>query len=657
MNSTFQETRSQPGQPSLSTAVGTKIPAVVHDVLRSPGQPLDSATRSFMEPRFGHNFGNVRVHHDAKAAESARAMNAQAYTVGRHIFFREPCYSKNLLAHELAHTIQQRDAKGDAPEANKDLTLELEARQAAAETEHGVLASRLRGLQVKAIQMQPDAGTSDREAQLWNELGIDLLLEELRLKLEDNQFPHPDTIYSGKGMTTPGTVQVGGDTYDTSKVEYKLHTYTWDWTHSSLRLDAPEKLTHKELAYLYYWYGDETRQIQQALEKLAATIKDEQRRKELQEVAAYFKATERFVIVTFGASAAGGAVLAAGGATALGTGARWLGTGVRAGATSLRTAATGLGETATSQYVRANLATRAATTAAGGAAAKIGTEILTNPAVQWAGQNPNVATGAVETAATSGPKILEGTYTKEDALFDILTLAQARGADISLGTSGSSVDVGEAELTPSIRQPASTTEAPPPAPPPRSPGKTTEVSPLPPVAQPPAQTIKPSPPPPPAAAPKSPSRGPRELTAQPKSAPRTSLGIPVEEDLEAGFIQPAGKRAAGMAEKPQHHIFPRELEKQGFWQARGFAPNEVDQYCVELPEFEHQAQHGGGNPWLGREWKREWNSDITLRILEAEQQLGRTLTKQEVLDIGKQMQKDRGIDLPYVKWRGRGRGK
>jgi len=150
---------------------------------------------------------------------------------------------------------------------------------------------------------------------------------------------------------------------------------------------------------------------------------------------------------------------------------------------------------------------------------------------------------------------------------------------------------------------------------------------------------------------------PRELTAQPKAATRTSLGIPIEEDLEAGLMQPAGKREAGMAEKPQHHIFPQELEKQGFWRDRGFAPNEIDKYCVELPEAEHQAQHGGGNPWLGREWEREWNSEITVRILEAEQGLGRKLTKKEVLDIGKQMQKDRGIDLPYVKWRGSRGGK
>src|SRR5215217_8114362 len=58
-------------------------PPSVHEVLRSPGQPLDLATRAFMEPRLGHDFSRVRVHTDTRASESARAVNALAYTVGR----------------------------------------------------------------------------------------------------------------------------------------------------------------------------------------------------------------------------------------------------------------------------------------------------------------------------------------------------------------------------------------------------------------------------------------------------------------------------------------------------------------------------------------------------------------------------------------------
>lgn len=78
------------------------------------GQPLDAATRNFMEPRFGHDFGRVRVHTDREAAESARALDARAYTVGQDVVFGEGQYAPStdtgseLLAHELTHVIQQR---------------------------------------------------------------------------------------------------------------------------------------------------------------------------------------------------------------------------------------------------------------------------------------------------------------------------------------------------------------------------------------------------------------------------------------------------------------------------------------------------------------------------------------------------------------------
>ncbi len=89
------------------------MPPIVHEVLRSPGQPLDEATRAFMEPRFGHDLSRVRVHTNAKAAESARAVNALAYTVGRDVVFGSGQFApgtvagQRLLAHELTHVVQQ----------------------------------------------------------------------------------------------------------------------------------------------------------------------------------------------------------------------------------------------------------------------------------------------------------------------------------------------------------------------------------------------------------------------------------------------------------------------------------------------------------------------------------------------------------------------
>jgi hypothetical protein len=92
-------------------------PPIVHEVLRSPGQSLDAATRAFFEPRFRYDLSQVRVHTDARAAQSARAVNAVAYTLGRDIVFHSNSYEpgapsgRRLLAHELAHVVQQ-DASG-----------------------------------------------------------------------------------------------------------------------------------------------------------------------------------------------------------------------------------------------------------------------------------------------------------------------------------------------------------------------------------------------------------------------------------------------------------------------------------------------------------------------------------------------------------------
>ncbi|PWB58135.1 MAG: hypothetical protein C3F18_03020 [Nitrosomonadales bacterium] len=101
---------------SINLAEPSEVPPIVHDVLRSPGQPLDTTTRAFMEPRFGHDFSQVRVHTDAKAAESARAVNALAYTMGRNVVCGTGQYAPGtsmghrLLAHELAHVVQQQRA-------------------------------------------------------------------------------------------------------------------------------------------------------------------------------------------------------------------------------------------------------------------------------------------------------------------------------------------------------------------------------------------------------------------------------------------------------------------------------------------------------------------------------------------------------------------
>jgi len=119
------------------------VPPIVHEVLRSPGQPLDAATRKFMEPRFGQDFSRVRVHTDGRAAESARAVNALAYTIGNDVVFgsddlnRGTEDGRRLLSHELTHVVQQSNSNMNGG------NLELGASNSAHELEAESVSSHL----------------------------------------------------------------------------------------------------------------------------------------------------------------------------------------------------------------------------------------------------------------------------------------------------------------------------------------------------------------------------------------------------------------------------------------------------------------------------------------------------------------------------------
>lgn len=134
------------------------VPPIVHEVLRASGQPLTNRDRESMERRFGHSFENVRVHAGPRAAESARAINALAYTAGSHVVFGENRYSPGtppgdrLLTHELTHVVQQKGANLSGP-----LTLdgpEPDAAEREAERAEAGTPTLSRG--PAGIQRQPD---------------------------------------------------------------------------------------------------------------------------------------------------------------------------------------------------------------------------------------------------------------------------------------------------------------------------------------------------------------------------------------------------------------------------------------------------------------------------------------------------------------------
>src|SRR2546423_11909139 len=133
------------------------LPPLVHDVLRSSGEPLDAAIRTRMEPHFNHDFSGVRVHTDVRAAQSAREVNALAYTVGQDVVFGAGQYApgtergSRLLAHELTHVVQQTASGGSAQaKAVSDPS-------DAAEIEADVTANRVMSGQPARVMQAPSA--------------------------------------------------------------------------------------------------------------------------------------------------------------------------------------------------------------------------------------------------------------------------------------------------------------------------------------------------------------------------------------------------------------------------------------------------------------------------------------------------------------------
>jgi hypothetical protein len=105
--------REDDGSESVDDAVAQRIQSS-----RGGGQPLDEGARRSLEPAFGEDFSDVRVHSDGNADSMNRAVGAEAFTTGTDIFFRGGKYNpgssdgQKLLAHELTHVVQQRGAPG-----------------------------------------------------------------------------------------------------------------------------------------------------------------------------------------------------------------------------------------------------------------------------------------------------------------------------------------------------------------------------------------------------------------------------------------------------------------------------------------------------------------------------------------------------------------
>ena len=231
----------------------TAVPPIVHDVLNSPGQPLDSATRAFMEPRFGHDFGNVRVHTDAKAADSARAVFSHAYTVGKDVVFGENRYApttdsgRELLAHELAHTIQQRGASGAAHGVLPPSTLEASAEQAGCAALSGRVPETLLGQSPLAVARQPIPAEEEEEEDEEEESQVSMALPAGKVPRITPSPKHGSS--KSRRRSSPSTLGSGGLPYHFAEGGRILTEEEWKIEEAGRKeKEEAEAKTQRELA-------------------------------------------------------------------------------------------------------------------------------------------------------------------------------------------------------------------------------------------------------------------------------------------------------------------------------------------------------------------------------------------------------------------------
>ena len=224
----------RPKAAGAANAAATKAPASVHEVLRSPGEPLDAATRAYFEPRFGHDLSRVRVHTDDRARASSAALQALAYAAGHHIAFAAGAYApysstgRKLLAHELAHVVQQAGAPtlvvrqpkptpAEEPDEPLEAALEREALLERIAKESRALEQQLEPAfesweeQQDPFFVREDPGQRRLEAELAKErkqMSADLANAQQRLFAEEKEFLKlQDQRDQLEGQQQPGVEQ------------------------------------------------------------------------------------------------------------------------------------------------------------------------------------------------------------------------------------------------------------------------------------------------------------------------------------------------------------------------------------------------------------------------------------------------------------------
>jgi len=197
---------------AVSSGAPSEIPPVVHEVLRSPGKPLDPATRVFFESQLGHDFSKVRVHADDRAVQSAKAIDALAYTLDSHVVLPSQAQNSDsgqdsrLLGHELVHVAQHERA---GSRVTSEAETRINHRGESAEKEANALAARInRGARVQVrealapgIYRQTQTGASSAQGNaakehLKEQENVAQLIEQMRqVKADPSKgYDHVDNL-------------------------------------------------------------------------------------------------------------------------------------------------------------------------------------------------------------------------------------------------------------------------------------------------------------------------------------------------------------------------------------------------------------------------------------------------------------------------------
>ena len=174
---------------------------------RGAGAPLDDASRARMEASFGTDFSDVRVHTGSSAAESARAVDAHAYTVGNEVVLGDgqapgsPAYERTL-AHELMHVVQQRSGPVDGTPAGGGISVSDPA-------DRFERAAEATADDVVSTGRAPEASTGN--------VSSTSVQRERPLEEEERDPTEADTLPSMAETATAETAQAGAKTPATAE--------------------------------------------------------------------------------------------------------------------------------------------------------------------------------------------------------------------------------------------------------------------------------------------------------------------------------------------------------------------------------------------------------------------------------------------------------